>query len=162
MPFLSNLLRIKPLYVNLTVSLAVESFKFAIIKHCCNLASGISPTSCFSCSLIFKHIIRLLVPHIHKVGTSSTSTFHVYVAVIALDFEILLSFRSFRLEFPISTSELRLLLLIFIKLIARLHILIYARQTALLRFTHHYSNGWLRALCILKNCLHVVRINRVP
>ena len=162
MSFLSHLVRIQPLYVNLTVSLTVESFKFAIIKHSRNLATRISSASCFSWSLVFKHITRLLVAQVHKVWTSSTSAFHVSVAIIALNFKILLGFHRFRLKFPIKSSELGLLFLILLKLIARLHILIYARQTALLWLTHHYSNLWLCALCILKNCLHVIRIEWVP
>ena len=109
MSFLSNLVRIQPLYVYFTVALAVKSFKLAIIEHSCNLATRIGSTSCFSCPLVFKHITGLLVAHVHKVGTSSTSAFHVSVAVITFDFEILLRFCSFRLKFPISTSELGLL-----------------------------------------------------
>ena len=162
MSFLSHLVRIQPLYVYLTVSLAVKSFKFAIIKHSRNLATRISSASCFSCSLVFKHITRLLVTHVHKAGTSSTSTFHVSIAVITFNFKILLGFYRFRLKFPIKSSELGLLFWILIKFVARLHILIYARQTALLWLTHHYSDFWLCALCILKNCLHVIRIKWVP
>ena len=109
MSFLSDLVRIQPLYVYFTVALAVKSFKFAVIKHSCNLATRISSSSRFSCPLVFKHITGLLVAHIHKVRTSSTSAFHVCVAVITFDFKILLRFRSFRLKFPISASELRLL-----------------------------------------------------